>query len=275
MATQESAPATQIRLVRRHYAFDFATVFGLLVAFALVAVAIFSGGSAGAFLNPPSLLIVLGGTFGVLMACFSLRDIREGVSYALTAISRDKNVPNEVAEQLFQMAQVARQRGMLQFQNTVQQVTGQPMLTKGLRLIAEGATDTDISRILSNEAQQISQARNRSITILRRGAGLSPAMGLIGTLIGLVQMLAQLDDPSTIGPSMAVALLTTFYGVILSSMVFTPLVSKLEQNSEEEDMVNRMYISAAISIRRQENPRRLRMLLNALLPAREQLLDND
>ena len=275
MATQENVPSAQIRLVRRHYTFDFATVFGLLIAFALVTVAIFSGGSAGAFLNTPSLLIVLGGTFGVLMACFSLRDIREGVSYALTAISRDKNVPNEVAEQLFQMAQVARQRGMLQFQNTVQQVTGQPMLTKGLRLIAEGATDADISRILSNEAQQISQARNRSITILRRGAGISPAMGLIGTLIGLVQMLAQLDDPSTIGPSMAVALLTTFYGVILSNMVFTPLVSKLEQNSEEEDMVNRMYISAAISIRRQENPRRLRMLLNALLPAREQLLDND
>ena len=149
------------------------------------------------------------------------------------------------------------------------------MLTKGLRLVAEGATDADISRILSNEAQQVSQARNRSITILRRGSGLSPAMGLIGTLVGLVQMLAQLEDPSTIGPSMAVALLTTFYGVILSNMVFTPLVSKLEQNSEEEDMVNRMYISAAISIRRQENPRRLRMLLNALLPAREQLLEND
>ncbi len=275
MATQETAPATQIRLVRRHYTFDFATLFGLLMGFAFVAIAIFSGGSAGAFVNPPSMMIVLGGTFGVLMACFSLRDLREGLTYTMTAISREKNAPQEVAEQLFQMSQVARQRGMLQFQNTVQQVSGQPMLTKGLRLIAEGATDADISRILSNEAQQVSQTRNRSITILRRGAGLSPAMGLIGTLVGLVQMLAQLDDPSTIGPSMAVALLTTFYGVILSNMVFTPLVSKLEQNSEEEDMVNRMYISAAISIRRQENPRRLRMLLNALLPAREQLLDND
>ena len=275
MATQESAPSTQIRLVRRYYTFDFATVLGLLMGFAFVAIAIFSGGSASAFVNPPSMMIVLGGTFGVLMACFTMRDLREGLSYALTAISRDKNAPHEVAEQLFQMSQVARQRGMLQFQNTVQQVTGQPMLTKGLRLIAEGATDSDISRILSNEAQQISQARNRSITILRRGAGLSPAMGLIGTLVGLVQMLAQLEDPSTIGPSMAVALLTTFYGVILSNMVFTPLVSKLEQNSEEEDMVNRMYISASISIRRQENPRRLRMLLNALLPAREQLTEND
>ncbi len=272
MASQETV---NIRLVRRHYTFDFATVFGLIIAFAFIVIAIFSGGSPQAFFNPPSMMIVLGGTFGVLVACFTLRDIREGVSYAFTAISRDQNAPQEVAEQLLQMSQVSRSRGMLQFQNTVQQVSGQPLLTRALRLIAEGATDVDISRILSNEAKQISSARDRSIMIMRRGANLSPAMGLIGTLVGLVQMLAQLEDPSTIGPSMAIALLTTFYGVILSNMIFTPLVSKLEQNSNEEDLINRMYLLAAVSIRRQENPRRLEMLLNALLPSREKLREFD
>ncbi len=272
MASQETV---HIRLVRRHYTFDFATVFGLILAFAFIAIAIFSGGSPQAFINPPSMMIVLGGTFGVLIACFTLRDIREGLAYAVTAFSREQNSAQEVAEQLLQMSQVARMRGMLQFQNTVQNVVGQPLLLRGLRLIAEGATDSDISRIISNEAQQISSARNRSITILRRGANLSPAMGLIGTLVGLVQMLAQLEDPSTIGPSMAIALLTTFYGVILSNMIFTPLVSKLEQNSDEEDLVNRMYLLAAVSIRRQENPRRLEMLLNALLPSRDKLREFD
>ena len=273
MASQENV---NIRLVSKHYVFDFATVFGLIIGFAFVVIAIASGGgSFQAFINPPSMMIVFGGTLGVLLACFSLRDLLDGGRYAWTAVARDKNSPQDVAEQLLQMSQVARSRGMLQFQNTVQRVTGQPLLTRALRLIAEGATDADIDRILSNEAKQISSTRERSIMIMRRGANLSPAMGLIGTLIGLVQMLSQLDDPSTIGPSMAIALLTTFYGVILSNMIFTPLVSKLEQNSEEEDLINRLYRVAAVSIRKQENPRRLEMLLNALLPTRGKLKEFD
>jgi len=91
-------------------------------------------------------------------------------------------------------------------------------------------------------------------------------MGLIGTLIGLVQMLGNLDDPSTIGPAMAVALLTTFYGAVLANMVFSPMASKLERNSTEEAMVNTVYMMGAASIGRQENPRRLEMLLNSILP---------
>ncbi len=91
-------------------------------------------------------------------------------------------------------------------------------------------------------------------------------MGLIGTLVGLIQMLGNLEDPSPIGPAMAVALLTTFYGAILANMVFTPLASKLERNSSEETLINRLYVMAPASIGRQENPRRLEMLLNTILP---------
>ena len=90
-------------------------------------------------------------------------------------------------------------------------------------------------------------------------------LGLIGTLVGLVQMLGQLDDPSTIGPSMAVALLTTFYGAVLSNMVFSPLAAKLERNSDEEMLLNNIYVTGVTSIGRQENPRRLEMLVNTLL----------
>jgi len=102
--------------------------------------------------------------------------------------------------------------------------------------------------------------------VLRKAAEFAPAMGLIGTLIGLVQMLGNLDDPSTIGPAMAVALLTTFYGAVLANMVFSPMASKLERNSAEESMVNTIYMMGAASIGRQENPRRLEMLLNSILP---------
>jgi chemotaxis protein MotA len=91
-------------------------------------------------------------------------------------------------------------------------------------------------------------------------------MGLIGTLVGLVQILGGLDDPSTIGPAMAVALLTTFYGAVLANMVFSPLATKLERNFSSETLLNEVYVTAAASIGRQENPRRFEMLLNTLIP---------
>ncbi len=111
----------------------------------------------------------------------------------------------------------------------------------------------------------------KSAGVFRKAAEVSPAMGLIGTLVGLVQMLGNLEDPSSIGPSMAVALLTTFYGAILAHMVFSPLASKLERNSDEEALVQNFYLLGAASIVRQENPRRLEMVLNALLPPASRL----
>ena len=110
------------------------------------------------------------------------------------------------------------------------------------------------------------QRHVKSTGVLRKAAEFAPAMGLIGTLIGLVQMLGNLQDPSTIGPAMAVALLTTFYGAVLANMVFMPLASKLERNSAEEMLIYNLYTMGATSIGRQENPRRLEMLLNSVLP---------
>jgi chemotaxis protein MotA len=110
------------------------------------------------------------------------------------------------------------------------------------------------------------QRHHKSASVLKKAAEFAPAMGLIGTLIGLVQMLGNLDDPASIGPSMAVALLTTFYGAVLANMVFSPMASKLERNSGEEAIVNSIYVMGASSIGRQENPRRLEMLLNSVLP---------
>jgi chemotaxis protein MotA len=110
------------------------------------------------------------------------------------------------------------------------------------------------------------QRHAKSTSVLRKMAEFAPAMGLIGTLIGLVQMLSSLSDPSTIGPAMAIALLTTFYGALLANFVFLPLAAKLERNSQEEVLVNNVYLMGAASIGRQENPRRLEMLLNSVLP---------
>jgi chemotaxis protein MotA len=119
---------------------------------------------------------------------------------------------------------------------------------------------------MRRDLQATLQRHAKGAGVLRKAAEYAPAMGLIGTLIGLVQMLGNLDDPSAIGPAMAVALLTTFYGAVLANMLLSPLAAKLERNSEDEALLNLVYLTAAVSMGRQENPRRLEMLLNSILP---------
>ena len=119
---------------------------------------------------------------------------------------------------------------------------------------------------MSGDLEAMIVRHQKGVNVLRRAAEFSPAMGLIGTLIGLVQMLGGLDDPTTIGPRMAVALLTTFYGALLANLVFSPLAAKLERNSGLEETINNIYLIGASSVGRQENPRRLEMLLNSTLP---------
>ncbi len=124
---------------------------------------------------------------------------------------------------------------------------------------------------MMREAGTISARNMRSVDILRRAGDVAPAMGLIGTLIGLVQMLGSLNDPRTIGPAMAIALLTTFYGAILAHMVFLPLAARADRMSEEEALSNSVYTLGVASIGRKENPRRLEVIVNALLPPEQKV----
>ena len=138
-------------------------------------------------------------------------------------------------------------------------------------LVVDGTPGEEVERILRREVLSQSQRSRISAEVFRRAAEVAPAMGLIGTLVGLVQMLSNLDDPSSIGPAMAIALLTTFYGAVLAYMVFSPLASKLEQRNDDDTLVQTVYLTGAASIGRHENPRRLEMLLNAILPPAHQI----
>ena len=133
-------------------------------------------------------------------------------------------------------------------------------------MVRDGASQEEIQNLLGREIDVQTRLHYKSAGILRRAAEVSPAMGLIGTLIGLVQMLAYLDDPTTIGPSMAVALLTTFYGAFLSTVVFSPLATKMEHNAQNDAVQKRLIINGMTSMVRKENPRRLEMIINSILP---------
>ena len=261
----------QITVVKAKSSLDLATVVGLVAAFGLVLAAIFQGVSPGGFIDIPSLLIVLGGTFGLVIACYSFKKLKIGGKQVVGAFMSNSLPPKTVAMQLLGIADQARKGGILSLQDDLMNLDSQPMLQKGLSMVMDGTSVDVVTQVISESIATEEEEANISVAIFRKAADLAPAMGLIGTLIGLVQMLANLSDPNTIGPSMAVALITTFYGAVLANMVFTPLATKLEQNTENSTTINTLYMHAIKSIALQDNPRRLEMMLNTVLSEAERV----
>lgn len=250
---------------------DLATILGLLGAFGLIISAMVLGGSPGSFVDIPSILIVIGGTFAVTMVSFSISEmLRAGVVIGKTFVATQYD-PSGAANQVMQLSELARKKGVLALQGVVEGLNETPFLHKAISMVVDGTPGDEVELVMRRDLNSTISRHQKSAAVLKRAAEVSPAMGLIGTLIGLVQMLGNLDYPSTIGPSMAVALLTTFYGAILANMVFSPLASKLEKNSDEEMVVNQVYLLGAGSIGRQENPRRLELLINSLLPPSQRI----
>lgn len=245
---------------------DYATIIGLLGSFTLVTGAVLMGGSMGSFFNLPAVLIVLGGTYLVTTISFSMREvIRAQKLIGMTLIGRNVK-PDYAAYSMLELAEQCRGKGVLHLQQHMQALAEGSFQRKSLQLVVDGLPAEEVNRILQNDLNGMVARHNSGSGVLRKAAEVAPAMGLIGTLVGLVQMLSNLNDPTTIGPAMAVALLTTFYGAVLANMFFSPLATKLERNSSEEVLLNRVFMLGAASIGRQENPRRLEMLLNTLLP---------
>lgn len=245
---------------------DHATLLGLVAGIGLVTVALWLGGSPKAFIDVPSVLIVGGGTLGVTTICFSLRDMARLPVVLGRALFHANPDPANTAIHMLQLAEIARKRGVLGLDQLLGEMVEEPFVHRALEMAIDGTPLEEIRQVLQREIDEMAERHARSAGILRRAAEVAPAMGLIGTLIGLVQMLGTLDDPSTIGPGMAVALLTTFYGAVLANMVLAPLAAKLERNSAEEALSANIYMLTAESICRRENPRRLELRLNALLP---------
>ena len=265
-AKARAGGAPRFRTGRAESAMDLGTIIGLICGFGLVITAIVMGGSAKSFINAPAMLIVLGGTFAVTTMCFSLPEMSRSAQVIAKTIFHTNRDPEDAAIQVLQIAEMARKQGVLSLQNVLGSLKREPFLHKGVTMVVDGTPGEEVENIMRQDLHATVQRHNKSTNVLRKAAEFAPAMGLIGTLIGLVQMLANLDDPSSIGPSMAVALLTTFYGAVLANMVFMPLAAKLERNSVEEALVHNVYLMGTASIGRQENPRRLEMLLNSILP---------
>jgi chemotaxis protein MotA len=263
-----------VRLAPNQGSLDFATLLGMAGAVVLIAAAMYLPPldlHMGAFGDPRAILLVVLGTFAVTSVSYSVTEIIQAQPIMLRTLFHSGHAPNEAAMRMLQLSERARRRGILQLQSELYGLRAEPFLHRAMTMLVDGITVEEIERNLTFETHAMMQRHVRSTGILRRAAEVSPAMGLIGTLIGLVQMLGSLNDPQSIGPAMAVALLTTFYGAVLANVVFLPLASKLERNSATELLINQIYVLGALSIGRQENPRRLELVLNTILPASQRV----
>lgn len=260
-----------VRIATSKTSLDMTTVFGLVLTFVLIGVAIAIGQSDANFFNVPSFLIVVLGTMTVTSVSFSWEEFSNAGRVIGNSLFRKRLRASVMARQLLDIAVLSKQKGLLALAGAENELKKDKHLFRAAQIVTDGYKPEDIERVLTQELDALVERHRRSANILRRAAEISPAMGLIGTLIGLVQMLANLQDPETIGPAMAVALLTTFYGAILGTAVLSPMAAKLERNSNDEAMLRSLVMVAMTSIARQENPRRLEMLLNSELPPSERI----
>ena len=243
---------------------DYSTILGIMVALCLVGFEM--GKKILTYFNFPSAMIVVGGTISVIVACYSWREMGGLLKSIKATVLTKVNDPKQISEHLIEVAEHARKKGLLSLQQKESSIIRGSIMQKGVMMLVDGHKIEDIEPVLKQDIESTVLRNKRSAAMLRKAAEIAPAMGLIGTLIGLVQMLSELDNPSNIGPNMALALLTTLYGALLAFMVFTPLASKIERNSDEELLLDKIYLHAIISISIQENPRMLERKINTILP---------
>ena len=243
---------------------DIATVIGIIAGFGLIFMAIVLGGSPLIFVNVPSMIIVIGGTMAGMLISFPLSDIIGVVGPVRNAFFHTEVDPAALIKKITEFATIARREGILALESHAGE-TDNEFLSKSIQLAIDGTAPELIKDILTTEVAFMEDRHSKGQSILATGGALSPAFGMIGTLIGLVQMLATMDDPSTIGAGMAVALLTTLYGAILANVAFIPVASKLKVRTAAELLVKEIVIEGILSIQSGDNPRVVEQKLKAFI----------
>lgn len=251
---------------------DLATLIGLIGAFGIIISSIMLGGSAGTFVNTPSLLVVFGGTFLVTMMKFSLGSFLSATSVAVKAFIHKPMSSEDLIENAVELAKTARQGGLLALEDAE---VPDEFMKSGLALLVDGHPADVVRSMLSKDLQLTLKRHSDGQDIFKAIGDVGPAMGMIGTLIGLVQMLSNMDDPKQIGPAMAVALLTTLYGAILANMVALPIADKLSVRSKEENKTKSLIIDALLGIQAGQNPRVIESMLATYLPRSKRQQDED
>ncbi len=235
---------------------DIATPGGMLIGFVLLILAIFIGGGTsgmGAFLNIPSVLIVVGGTVAATLVRYPLGRVMGVMRIAMKTIFFKLSTPQIEVQRMVQYAKIARKEGLLALEGKIADIKD-AFLAKSIQLLVDGTDADNLRIILDREIENVRYRHAIGKGMLESMGTVAPAFGMMGTLIGLVLMLRELDDPSKIGIGMATALITTFYGVLLANLVCLPMGGKLELRSKEEILLKELMVEGIVAIQSGDNP---------------------
>lgn len=255
---------------------DILTPVGIILGFAVIFFAIYLAGGYDSFLvfiSLSSFIIVFGGLFASLFVGFGAKEVGSMFKVLHTTFRR-KEVPiQEFINNLVRLARTSRVDGMIKGLERERERTTDPFIQKGLRLVIDGYEEEMIRKIMDMDIRAMEKRHARGQQLITKAGELSPAWGMIGTIVGLVLMLQQLDNPGELGPAIAVALITTFYGVLTANLIFIPIANKLVLLTEEEVFLKEVVIDALISIRNNEGPTILKDKLQMFLTESTQELN--
>lgn len=244
---------------------DIATLIGTVLAYVLIVAAMLMGAGIAPYIDIPSVLIVVMGTFAIVFMAFPMDKALGIMKYTMKTLKYPLDDPANLISQLVEFAVKARRDGILSLESAEDEVSDE-FLKKGIRLAVDGTEPEVIKNILETELEYMAARHKVGASVLGAMEGFAPAMGMIGTLIGLVAMLQSMEDPSSIGPAMAVALLTTMYGAMMANLFAGPYKVKIEGNSAKEQLIREIMIGGIMAIQAGDNPRIVEQKLNAYLP---------
>ena len=241
---------------------DISTIIGLALGVSMMLLGILLGGELGLFIDYPSLAIVGGGTTGTMFTRYPMNKVFDVITVSKKALFNAVPDASETITQFVQLAQIARKEGLLALERVQFE---DPFLAKGIQFCVDGAEAHSIANILETEISFLKSRHQAGNDMLKALETSAPAFGMIGTLIGLVNMLANMDDPKSIGPAMAVAILTTLYGAIIANWFAAPMKDKLAFYSSAEIEMKTLMMEGVLGLKRGENPRMLEESLHTFL----------
>ncbi|WP_353892090.1 MotA/TolQ/ExbB proton channel family protein [Proteinivorax hydrogeniformans] len=254
---------------------DLTTIIGIIIGFVLFITAIFLQGSLEAFISIDGILIVLGGTLAATAVSYPLSQLKLIIKTIKIAFTRQSMSSSGVIKLIVSFADKARREGLLSLEDDLNEVDDN-FLKKGVQLVVDGTDPELVRNILETELTFLEDRHRAGRGIFETMGTFSPAFGMAGTLVGLISMLERLDNPDAIGPGLATALITTFYGVLLANLVFIPISGKLKVKSEEEIRLKEVVVEGLLSIQAGENPRIVEEKLKAFLaPGERESLNNE
>ena len=243
---------------------DLASLIGLVMGVGLIIVAIMMGGQLIIFYDAPSVMIVFGGTAASVFLCYKMSAVAGLIGVMKKVLLSALPDPSTEIERIVSFSNLARREGLLALEEKLEELDDE-FMKKGLRLIIDGFPGDVVREILDIDMNNLVNRHSNGKKMLETMGAMAPAFGMIGTLIGLIQMLQNMDDPSAIGAGMAVALLTTFYGAFTANVIYIPFATKLGNRSVEEVILRTLMVEGIISIQAGDKPALVKEKLKSFL----------